>query len=158
MDWFIQVLSTSSITAAIIAALAFISKGWFSTRLKESISSEYKEAFERYKKELERKEDRRKQAYELADFFSIWLKASYFPKDDVNEIRYECQKKYWQLVLSLDAPVLKAVNKVLHETGLTMAHKEALIIVRKFYINEYDDLEANELFHFDPITEPTTEV
>lgn len=149
MDW-ADIILTSGLTTAAIGALGFLLKEWVSTRLKESIGAEYKKALEVFKSEIAWEEKRKQQAAELAELFSIWMQANYDKQKDVNLIRYELQKKYWELALWLDAPVLQAVHEAF-KTGEYpgIEHKKALIAVRRIYLGKDDPIRPEELFHWD---------
>jgi hypothetical protein len=72
-----EVLSVSAITTAGVGVLAFMSKEWLSTRLKESVAAEYKQAMELFKQRLTWEDRRKQQAIEIAELFSLWLQQSY---------------------------------------------------------------------------------
>jgi hypothetical protein len=148
MNW-TNILLTPAITVALIAALGFLFRSWVSTRLQESISAEYKKALEVFKQEIASEEKRKWQAAELANLFSIWVKKNYDKTYDKNISRYEVQKKYWELALWLDAPILKIVNEAF-TTGDGLSHKRALIAVRKIYLGKDDPIVAEDLIHWDP--------
>lgn len=153
MDW-LNILFTSGITSGLIALLVFLSKEWIAVRLKESIAAEYKQALEEYKSQLQWEEKRKQQAAEIAELFSLWMKHNYFPEESNNKIRYELQKKYWELVLWLDAPVLNAVHIAFKSsTNPGITHKQALIAVRKLYVDENDGIKADDLFHWNADSE-----
>lgn len=127
-----------------------MSKEWFSTRLKESVAAEYKQAMELFKQRLTWEDRRKQQAVEIAELFSLWLQQSYDSRKDVNLIRYELQKKYWELALWLDEPVLQALHKAFRSASNPgIAHKEALIAVRRLIVGPDDGIRPEELFHFD---------
>jgi hypothetical protein len=151
MNW-ADIILTSGLTTVAMGALGFLLKEWVSTRLKESVGAEYKRALEVFKSEIAWEEKRKQQAAELAELFSIWIQANYDKQKDVNLIRYELQKKYWELALWLDAPVLQAVHgafKTAEHPGIE--HKEALIAVRKIYLGKDDPIRPEELFHWDAL-------
>jgi hypothetical protein len=138
MTWS-DVLLTSGLTTSATAALAFLLKEWASNRLKESIGAEYKKALELFKQQITWEEKRKQQAAELAELFSLWMQANYDKTRDVNLIRYELQKKYWELALWLDAPVLQAVHEAFRSASNPgIAHKKALIAVRRIYVGNND--------------------
>ena len=152
MNW-PDILLTAAFTTAAMAALAFLLKEWISARLKESIVAEYKRALEVFKQELGWKEKRRLQAAEIADILSLWRgRFKYDKTKDENLDRYELQKKYWQIALWLDAPVLRAVNQAFASSdnpGIT--HKAALIAVRKIIVGNHDPIQPEELCHWEPV-------
>jgi hypothetical protein len=151
MNWS-DIILTSGLTTVSIGVVGFLLKEWVSIRIKESVGAEYKKALEIFKNQIAWEERRKQQAAELAELFSIWMQANYDKKKDVNLIRYELQKKYWELVLWLDATVLQAVHKALKSSANPgIKHKEALISVRRIYIGENDPIRPDELFHWDPI-------
>ncbi len=149
MNWS-EILTTSVLTTA---AITFLLKLWISVRLKESISAEYKKAVEEFKQQLGWEEKRRLQAAEIADMLSLWRGRSKYDKTkDENLDRYELQKKYWQLALWLDAPVLKAVHQAFaswENPGIT--HKTALIAVRRLFVGNDDPIQPDEIFSFDEV-------
>jgi hypothetical protein len=154
MNW-AEILTTSAATTILMAALTFLLREWISFQLKESISAEYKKALEEFKQQLGWEEKRRLQAAEIADIFSLWRGQHKYDKmKDENLVRYELQKKYWQLALWLDAPALKTVHQAFaswDNPGIT--HKAALIAVRKLFVGNDDPIQPDELFSFDPVPE-----
>jgi hypothetical protein len=151
MNW-PDIILTSGLTTAAMGVLGFLLKEWFSTRLKESVGAEYKKALEVFKNEIAWEERRKQQAAELAELFSIWMQANYDKEKDVNLIRYELQKKYWELALWLDAPVLQAVHDAFKAAAHpVITHKKALIAVRKIYLGKDDPIRPEELFHWDAL-------
>jgi hypothetical protein len=151
MHWS-DILLTSGLTTVAVAAVAFFLKAWISTCIKESIGAEYKKALELFKQRIAWEEKRKQQAAELAEFFSLWMQSHYDKKKDENLIRYEIQKRYWELALWLDAPVLQAVNEALKSAsnpGIT--HKKALIAVRRIFVGDDDPILPEELFHWNPL-------
>jgi hypothetical protein len=156
MNW-PDILLTAAFTTAAMAALAFLLKEWISARLKESISAEYKKALEVFKQQLIWEDKRKQQAAEIAELFSLWLQSNYDKKKDANLGRYELQKKYWQLALWLDAPVLRAVHQALasaNNPGIT--HKAAMISVRRLFVDKDDPVQPEELYHWDPVNNDKT--
>jgi len=149
-------LSSAAGLAVLLGVAAFLSKAWIEARLKESIKAEYDGQLEVLKKSLEWEERRRQQAAEVAELFSVWLRGNYHRGEDRNEQIYELQRKYWQLALWLDAPVLEAVNAAITTGGLPQeAYKRALILVRKRMLDEEaDPITWDQLKHFDPIEPP----
>ena len=107
---------------------------------------------DRKKREREREEKRKQQAAELAELFSLWLQESYDKTEDRNLMRYELQKKYWELALWLDAPVLQAVHNAFKSAAHPgIEHKKALIAVRRVYLGGNDPVRPEELFHWDSL-------
>jgi hypothetical protein len=151
MNW-PEILSVSALTTVGVGALGFLSKEWISTRLKESVAAEYKEALEVFKQQLAWRELRKRQAVEIAELFALWMQHNYDSSKDVNLTRYDLQKKYWELALWLDEPILKAVHKAFQSApNPGIAHKEALIEVRRLIVGKDDEIRAEDLFHFDAI-------
>jgi hypothetical protein len=157
MNWpnILNALLTSAFTTGALATLGFLLKEGVSALIKESISAEYERALERLKSQIAWEEKRKLQAAEIAELFSLWMKHNYYKEQDVNVIRYELQKKYWELALWLDAPVLQAVHKAFESAakpGIT--HKEALIAVRRAYVGGDDPILPDELYHWNalPVT------
>jgi hypothetical protein len=157
MNWS-DILLTSGLTTALTAALGFLLKEWISTRLKESIGAEYKKALELFKQQIAWEERRKQQAGEVAELFSLWLRANYDKTTDPNLQLYELQKKYWGLVFWLDAPILRAIHDAFRsasDPGLT--HKKALIAVRRMYVGSDDPVVADELYHWNPVPPPANQ-
>jgi hypothetical protein len=163
MNWS-EIFVTSGLTTVAMTVLAFLLREWISVRLKESISAEYKKAFEEFKQQLGWEQKRRLQAAEVVDFFSLWRGLHKYDKTkDENLVRYEVQKKYWQIALWLDAPVLRAVNQAIassDDPGIT--HKVALIAVRRLFVGDDDPIQPQDLYHWEPVSidkasEPITE-
>ena len=151
MNW-TDVLLTSGITTAATGILGFLVKEWASTKIKESIGAEYNKALEIFKSQINWEDKRKQQAAELAELFSIWMQANYDKEKDPNLIRYELQKKYWELALWLDAPVLQAVHEAFKASAHPgIKHKEALIAVRRIYLGKDDPILPEELFHWDAL-------
>ena len=150
MNWS-EILTTSGLTTAAIISLL---KLWISVRLKESISAEYKKALEEFKQQLGWEEKRRLQAAEIGNILSLWRgRYKYDKTKDENLDRYELQKKYWQIALWLDAPVLKALNQAFASSdnpGNT--HKDALIAVRRLFVGNDDPIQPEELCHWEPVS------
>jgi hypothetical protein len=155
MNWFnvlLTSLTSGVMTSAILTCAFFLLKEWASQRLSESIGAEYKKALELFKQQIAWEEKRKQQAAEVADLFSLWLLANYDKTRDPNLINYELQKKYWELVLWLDAPVLQAVHEAFKSAsnpGIT--HKKALIAVRRIYVGQNDPILPEELHHWNPL-------
>lgn len=151
MNWS-NILLTSGLTTLLMGALGFLLKEWVSTRLRESIGAEYKKALELFKQQIAWEEKRKQQAAEIADLFSLWLQHNYDKSRDVDLIRYDLQKKYWELVFWLDAPILQAVHQAFASASNPgISHKQALIAVRQIYLGKDDPILPNDLFHWDPI-------
>ena len=151
-----EILLSSAFIAAGIGVITYLSREWITTRLKESIGAEYKRALERYKQEIAWEERRKQQAAEIAKVLSMWLEHSYHPQKDVNDIRFELQQKYWEMVLWLDTPVLKALHAAFASASNPgLAHKEALIQVRRAFVGAHDMIQPDELYHWDAIPKPT---
>ena len=151
MNWS-DILVSSAVTTASLSAIGFLLKEWVSTRLKESVADEYKRALEKFKAELQWDVRRREQATQVAELFSLWLTGEYDSSRDANAIRLELQKKYWELSLWLDSPVLRKINELFVKGGPAgLRHKEALLAVRKLIVGADDDVTADELVHWDPV-------
>jgi len=153
MNWS-EILLTSGFTTAATAGLEILLKNWISVRLKESISAEYKKALEEFKQQLGWEEKRRLQAAEIADILSLWRgRFKYDKTKDENLDRYELQKKYWQIALWLDAPVLRAVHQAFASSdnpGIT--HKVALIAVRRLFVGKDAPIQPQDLQHWEPVS------
>jgi len=93
---------------------------------------------------------RREQTSQIAELISLWIVRNYDKKRDKNQILYDTQKKYWELVLWLEAPQLRALNKAFRGGGAGY-YKEALILARKKIVGAKDDVKVEELLHWDPI-------
>lgn len=131
---------TSILTAIMTAAVGFV----FSNRL---YKDQQKMAWE---------EKRRQQAAEVGNLLSLFLLASYRIEADPNLHRYELQKKYWELALWLDAPVLRAVHNALaHPSDPIPDINKALVTVRQLLVAKDDMISPNEFFHWTP--HPRTE-
>lgn len=146
MNW-LDILWTSGLTTLATAGLTFLLKEWISTNLKESVAAEYNKALEMFKNRIAWEDMRKQQAAELADLFSLWMRHFYYPKEDVNAIRYALQRKYWELSLYLDPPVLQAVHDALTTpagTG-TVKHIQALVKVRKLFLGADDPIRWEEM-------------
>jgi hypothetical protein len=151
MNW-PEVLASSGVTTVAVSALAYLSRRWLSVRLNEGIADEYRRALEKFKDSLQWDTRRREQAAKVAEVFSLWLAAGYSPSRSANEIRYELQRRYWELSLWLDASVLREVNAVLVAPGAPgLRHKAALIAIRKLLVAANDDVQPEELVHWDAI-------
>lgn len=137
MSW-TEIFSTSGLTVALLAALVFILKNWFISHLKESIR------WESVKKE---------KATAIAEIISLWLLHNYDKKRDPNLIRYELQRKYWELSLWLDAATLRILNKaLLKKVPAGISHKKALSAVRKLNLGDRKDpVKPEEFIHWDPV-------
>ncbi len=155
MHW-TDILLTSTITTALTSALGFLLKEWIATRLKESISADYKKEFELFKQQITWEEKRKQQAAQVADLLSFFLAASYDKNIDRNLHRHELQKKYWELALWLDAPILRAINDALNHPSAPIPHiYKALLAVRQLLVAKDDTISPEELFRWDP--KPWTE-
>jgi len=76
----------------------------------------------------------------------------YDKKGDRNLNLYSLQRKYWELVLWLDAAVLQAVHNAFKQASNPgISHKEALITVRRKFVGNDDPIRAEELYHWDPV-------
>ena len=145
MNW-TEIFSTSGITVILLALLVFIAK--------KSISAEYKKSLENYKQMLLWESVKKEKATAIAEILSLWLLHNYDKKRDRNLINYELQRKYWELSLWLDAPILRILNKPLIKKGPPgISHKKALSAVRKLILGDCNDpIKPKEFVHFDPIT------
>ena len=65
-------------------------------------------------------------------------------------MRYDAQRKYWELALWLPAPVLKKLNEAFTK-GNAGDYKEAMILARRIIVGEEDDVKAEELVHWPSI-------
>jgi hypothetical protein len=149
---YLNILLIAVTTNVLTAVVIFLLKDWIKTRLKESIGAEYKKALEIFKGNLEWEAKKKEQAIQIAKLFSLWMRFNYYPEGDINNDRYYLQHEYWQLAMWLDAPILKVVNQAFTYTGTPgLAHKEALIAVRKLLFGEDDPITAGELCHWDAI-------
>jgi hypothetical protein len=147
-----QLLETFVTSAVLTTALGLILKEWLSARIKESISAEYARALETFKSQIRWEEKRKEEAAEMAELFSLWLKSEYYPSENVDEIRYDLQLKYWRQLLWVDAPVLRAIHEAFKGAGEPgTGHKHALIAARKLLVGRDDPIAADELWHFDPV-------
>ena len=149
MNW-IQVIISGLIPTIVLPLVGFLLKETLITNIKEKISSDYRKQIEVYKIEIETENRRRLQSKEVADLLSLWLKTSYEKADDENQNRYELQKKYWELAMILDEPILEAVNEAF-KNNQGIKHKEAIIKIRKMFLGSKDKIKAEDLFHWDPI-------
>jgi anaerobic ribonucleoside-triphosphate reductase len=158
MNW-PSIIVPAGWTTVLLAGLAFVSKNWIKTRLNENIAHEYRKALEKFKESLEWQSQRCEQATEIAELISFWVVKNYDRTLDENMSLYHLQRKYWELALWLDAPVLRDLNKAF--TGdqfATLRYKEALIAVRKAIVVATDDIRSEELIHWNPINAPTGRV
>jgi hypothetical protein len=142
---------TFAATSTLFGVLIFILKEWFSARLKESISAEYKKALVVFKDNVDWQSKKKEQAIQVAKIFSLWYRSNYYPDENVNDIRYHLQHEYWQLAMWLDAPILKIVNKTVISVGMQMGHKEAMVAVRKQLWGDDDPIVPAELCHWDAL-------
>jgi hypothetical protein len=140
MDW-LNILLTPVITAALVTALAFLARTWVTSRVQET--------FEIFKRRITWEERRKQQAVEVANLFSLWVQGSFDKSKDPNVILFEVQKKYWELVLWLDALILRAVSQPLASKNGT--HFDALISVRRFLLGANDPFTAEEIVRWTPI-------
>jgi len=136
MNW-LETFLTSGITTILIGTLVFFARNWLIIHLKEKIR------WESVKKE---------KATAIAEVLSLWLLHAYDKKRDPNLIRYELQRKNWELSLWLDAPCLKILNKALVTKGPAgILPLEALSAVRKLIVGDPNDpIKAEEFVHFEP--------
>jgi len=136
------------IIALFVSFLVFLAKHWFQAKIKESVAKGYKESIEKYKDDLSWQSKTKEQSVEVAEFFSLHHKWKYFPELTKDEVKYELQRKYWNLAIWVDAPILRAVNEHFDiSTTNENAHKEVMIKVRKLLHNN-DDITADEITHF----------
>lgn len=152
----IEINSTLAIIIFMVILVASLaSKAWLKAKIKESVKSGYSESLEEIKDSLSWEGTRKKQATEVAEMFSLWHKWKYFPKDSQDPIKYELQKKYWELALWIDADILRAVNEAFETGNITSGvnnnengHKEAMLKVRKLVVDKDDDISIEEVTHF----------
>ena len=131
-----------------VSFLVFFGKRWIQTKIKESVAKGYKESIEKYKDQLSWQSKRKEQSVEVAEFFSLHHKWKYFPEMNKDEIKYDLQRKYWNLAIWVDAPILRALNEHFDiSTSDENAHKEVMVKVRKL-LHQNDDITANEITHF----------
>ena len=134
----LEIAIQSGLTAALLGLVGL----WFEGRIKKTI--------EKYKDALQWETRKREQVTQIAELVSLWIVRSYFPARDENQVRYDAQKKYWELALWLPAPVLKKLNEAFTE-GKAGHYKEAMVLARKIIVGDDDDIKAEELVHWDPI-------
>lgn len=96
---------------------------------------------------------RREQTSQIAELVSLWVVRGYDKTRDENLVRYEAQKKYWELALWLKAPVLRALNEAFKGGGAGH-YKDAMILARKMIVGHKDDVKADELVCWMPVEEP----
>jgi hypothetical protein len=146
----IQVLTTSAVTAGLIGLATFLLKGLVMTRLKETVSYEYKRSFEEFKATLTREEKRRQQASEVGKLIGLWASGGYDKDIDQNRLRLDIQTRYWELALWLDAGLVRGINQALIQDRVGQLHKEALLAARKLLVGAEDDLTTADLIDFPP--------
>jgi hypothetical protein len=129
MNW-LKVLVQSGITAGLIGLIVL----WLKARITWEIR-------------------RREQTSQIAELVSLWVVRGYDKTRDENLVRWEAQKKYWELALWLKAPVLRALNEAVKGGGAG-PYKDAMILARKMIVGRKDDVKAGELVHWMPVEEP----
>jgi len=134
----LEIAIQSGLTAALLGLVGL----WFEGRIKKKI--------EKYKDALQWETRRREQVTQIAELISLWVAREYDENLDANKVRYESQKKYWELALWLPAPVLRALNRAFVE-GQAGHYKEAMTLARKILVGDADDVKAEELVHWKPI-------
>jgi hypothetical protein len=150
MNWS-DILVSSALTTTLIGLGTYFFKNWITTHIKESVAADYRKAFEQFKQRIAWDEKRKQQAAELAELLSLWVRGNFNQTGDPNLMRYELQKKYWESVFWLDAPVLRAINRAFTAAEPTMAYREALIAVRRLYLGAEDPISAEELVQWTPV-------
>lgn len=146
-----SVLTTSGLTVALTSIVVYLAKDWIKTRLEMSIRQEYRKAFEDYRMSLQWESRRREEATQIAELLSFWVARNYDKTLNENAALFNLQRKYWEVALWLEAPVLKKLNKAF--TGdefATLQYKSALIEVRKAIIGIQDDIRPEDLVHWNP--------
>lgn len=133
-----QILVQTGIITGVLSLLGILIKGRIIKKIEE------------FKKVLEWETRKREQVAQIAELVSLWIKKKYFPTCDDNQVRYDAQKKYWELALWLPAPVLKKLNEAFTKTNAG-DYKEAMILARKIIVGEEDDVKAEELVHWPSI-------
>jgi hypothetical protein len=133
-----QILIQTGIITGLLSLLGIIIKGRIIKKIEE------------FKKALEWETRKREQVAQIAELVSLWIKKKYFPACDDNQVRFDAQKKYWELALWLPAPVLKKLNEAFTKSNAG-DYKEAMILARKIIVGEKDDVRAEELVHWPSI-------
>lgn len=134
----LEIAIQSSLTTVLLGLVGL----WFEGRIKKTI--------EKYKDALQWETRQREQVTQIAELISLWVAKEYDKTLDANKVRYESQKKYWELALWLPAPVLRALNRAFIE-GQAGHYKEAMTLARKIIVGEDDDIKAGEIVHWKPI-------
>ncbi len=130
----VEVVSTSAVTVAGLAFVAYLARTWIGSRIQEAVR------WESVKKE---------NAAAIADFLAVWVGPSFDPsKDTGGGHLLEVQRRYWALALWLDSDALRALNDALaHKEGAD--HNEALIRVRESIVGKrQDQIAAHELIRW----------
>ena len=154
MDWS-QTFTTSTLTIVLLFLIGFIGRKWLETQITEKIKSGYEKEIEKYKEQVRWEAAKKEKAAAVVEVFSLWVASNYDKDSDKNLFRYELQKKYWELSLWLDAPILKVVNDALTASGPTIKHKEAMSSVRKMILDDPDDpISAENWIHWNALDRP----
>jgi hypothetical protein len=148
-----DILLSSGISIAAQGGIWWLLKSWVKVRLDESVKAEYKKLGDEYSEQLRWETRRREQAIRVADLLSLWVQHKFEAGHAPNSRLHEIQTKYWELVLWLDAPILRQVNGLL--SGSTKEVKTVLVAVRKSTVDAKDQVLAEELVHFEPSPLPT---
>jgi hypothetical protein len=146
----VDVASTSALTVAVLAAVAFLARAWAVSKIQEAVKADYQQALEELKESLRWEGLRRERAAAIADFLATWVAENFDPAKRNNVALLEIQRQYWMLALWLDTPALRALNKALaHKEGAH--HVEALVEVRRSIVGEDQErLAAEEFISWSP--------
>lgn len=138
------IFGTPLLCAVGMGIVAFLSREWISTRIRESVAAEYRNELGRLKDALGWETRRRAQAAQVAEVISLWERTADTSDEDA---RTRLNRIYSELALWLDRSALRELNKCLsYSEGVTA--KSALIAARKVIVGVADDIEPGELVYF----------
>lgn len=143
-----DVVGTSALTVAALAVATYLARTWAVTKIQEAVRADYQQQLEEIKEELRWQSLKRERAAAISDFLAAWIGDNYDESMRNNKSLLEIQRKYWELVLWLDAPTLRELNAALAHKGNKAA---ALLRVRKAILGPTaGEIASAELIHWSP--------
>ena len=161
---------TTVVVSLLWLVLGFLLKTWVSTKLTQSIASEYQRGVEKYKSELLGEienlkstlsrelesfkqasawEQRRKeQSAYVADVLSLWCAPIYGIGEFGDKHRHELQRRWWTLAGWLDKDVFHAVQTVLMKGDSDLNVQKAIVAARRVLAGADDPITPEDLVFF----------
>ncbi len=122
--------------------------GIFAHIIKKGFDSKIERTLKKYESEIDTEKKCREQAIMVAELFSLWHRQKYYTDENPDHVRYCLQQKYWEILLTANTDLVKAINEGIeeHENPLD-GYKKALLAARK-QLTGNSDLDIADVTHF----------